>query len=503
MGDVIEKPDGTVYGDGVNIAARLQALAEPGAVTVSDAVRGAVKGKVRANFEDRGEQAVKNIADPVRVYKVGPEDAVSTKPKSTAGETGLSLPDKPSIAVLPFTNMSGDPDQEYLTDGITEDIITELARFGSLFVIARNSSFSYKNKSPDVRQVGKELGVRYVLEGSIRRAGNRIRVTGQLIDALTGNHLWAEKYDRVIEDIFAVQEEITQSIVAAIAPQIDAEERAKARRRRPDSLSAYELAQRSRADGFEAIKKSDFELWERALSGARKALALDPRSLFALQTVAVMQGVYLFMFMGAGPDAQTRWREGAAAATKLIELDPSGSTGYAWMATFLSLAGRASEAWSNARRAVALNSNDVSALRQLAYVELMEGRPELALEHAQQAARLSPLDPLQYVTNAVRAGSCFFLRKHDEGLEYALLSVGAAPNWPSSHLNHVMVAVGAGDLTAASSALEAARRLAPEYIQRRLDGESAYRTPDGVRRSTLAFRIAAGLEDPSAADELR
>ena len=181
LGDVIEKADGTVYGDGVNIAARLQALAEPGGITVSDAVRGAVRGKVAARFDDQGEQTVKNIADPVRAFAVraeGPVPATATQARPAVGQIDLSLPDKPSIAVLPFANMSGDPEQEYFTDGITEDIITELSRFHSLFVIARNSSFSYKGQSPDMRRVGKELGVRYVLEGSIRKSAQRIRVTG-------------------------------------------------------------------------------------------------------------------------------------------------------------------------------------------------------------------------------------------------------------------------------------------------------------------------------------
>ena len=245
LGDIIEKSDGTIYGDGVNIAARLEGLAEPGGITVSESIRTAVKGKVSAGFEDQGEQKVKNIPEPVRAYRVVREDGAAPKAKSAAGEIDLSLPDKPSIAVLPFANLSGDPEQEYFTDGITEDVITELSRFHSLFVIARNSTFTYKGKAVDVRTVAKELGVRYVLEGSIRRAANRIRVTAQLIDALTGNHIWAEKYDRVLEDIFAVQEELTRSIVTAIAPQIQVAEQSKVRRRRPTNLSAYEIAVRA------------------------------------------------------------------------------------------------------------------------------------------------------------------------------------------------------------------------------------------------------------------
>jgi adenylate cyclase len=230
LGDVIEKADGTIYGDGVNIAARLEGLAAPGGITISDAVHGAVRGKVAASFADQGEQQVKNISHPVRAFAVRADGGSAPKPVRAAGEIDLSLPDKPSIAVLPFANMSGDPEQEYFTDGITEDIITELSRFQSLFVIARNSSFTYKGKAVDVRQISKELGVRYVVEGSIRRSGNRVRVTAQLIDSFSGNHLWAEKYDRVLEDIFAVQEEVTACIVSAIAPQVDAAEALRARR---------------------------------------------------------------------------------------------------------------------------------------------------------------------------------------------------------------------------------------------------------------------------------
>jgi len=204
LGDVIEKADGAVYGDGVNIAARIESLADPGGVAVSDAVRAAVRGKVPAGFDDLGKQTVKNIAQPVRVYRLRPAGPGETKPAPPVGHIDLSLPDKPSIAVLPFANMSADPEQEFFVDGVTEDIITELSRFHSLFVIARNSTFTYKGKAVDVRTVSKELGVRYVLEGSIRRAGDRIRVTTQLVDALTGSHVWAEKYDRDVEDVFAV-----------------------------------------------------------------------------------------------------------------------------------------------------------------------------------------------------------------------------------------------------------------------------------------------------------
>src|SRR5262245_49622464 len=218
LGDIIVEGD-DIFGDGVNVAARLQEIAAPGGICISGRVHEDVRDRLDTAFDDGGTQTLKNIARPVQVWRW--QHGMEVLPKATPAPTALLLPEKPSIAVLAFLNMPGAPEQEYFTDGVTEDIITELSRFHSLFVIARNSSFSYKGRSPDVRQVGKDLGVRYVVEGSIRRSSDRIRVTGQLIDTLTGNHIWAERYDRVLEDIFAVQEEVTRAIVAAIAPQIE------------------------------------------------------------------------------------------------------------------------------------------------------------------------------------------------------------------------------------------------------------------------------------------
>lgn len=212
LGDVIEKADGTVYGDGVNIAARLEGLAEPGGITVSDAVQCAVRNRVAAEFEDQGEQTVKNIPHPVRAYRLRVDG--SAVPVSASA-------DKPSIAVLPFENMSGDPEQEYFADGMVEDIITALSHFKQLVVIARNSTFTYKRRAVDVRQVAKELGVRYVLEGSVRKAARRVRISGQLIDAASGAHMWAERFDGDLEDVFDLQDQITAKVVAAIEPQIN------------------------------------------------------------------------------------------------------------------------------------------------------------------------------------------------------------------------------------------------------------------------------------------
>ncbi len=239
LGDVIEKDDGTVYGDGVNIAARLEALAEPGGISVSGSVYDSVEGKIDVSLEFAGEHEVKNVARPLRAYRVVTESA-----KPTATEAPLALPDKPSIAVLPFNNLSDDTDQEYFADGIAEDLITELSRLRWLLVTARNSTFSYKGQSPDVREVGHDLGVRYVVEGSVRKGGERVRITAQLIDAATGNHIWAERYDRDLADTFALQDEITETLVATLQGEVGEFERERAHRKPPESLDAWDSYQR-------------------------------------------------------------------------------------------------------------------------------------------------------------------------------------------------------------------------------------------------------------------
>ncbi|MHC4611210.1 MAG: adenylate/guanylate cyclase domain-containing protein, partial [Planctomycetota bacterium] len=242
LGDVVIDGD-DIHGDGINVAARLEGLAAPGGICISAAVYDQVRDRLELAFEDLGEQEVKNIDRPVRVWRWTTDASVTTGGLATADKQ-LSLPDKPSIAVLSFVNMSGDPEQEFFSDGMAEEIITALSRYRWFFVIARNSSFTYKGRAVDVTQVGQELGVRYVLEGSVRKAGNRVRVTAQLIDATTGNHIWAERYDRELDDIFALQDEITETIVAAVEPELGVVERERARRKRPENLGAWGSYQR-------------------------------------------------------------------------------------------------------------------------------------------------------------------------------------------------------------------------------------------------------------------
>ena len=263
-GDVIIDGD-DIHGDGVNVAARLEALAEPGAICVSGVAWDQVRGKVAVSADDLGEKRLKNIERPIRVYRIAPETETSERPT-------LPLPDKPSIAVLPFQNMSGDPEQEYFSDGVTEDIITALSRLRGFFVIARNSSFTYKGKSSDVRQVGRELGVRYILEGSVRKSGDRLRITAQLIDAISGNHLWAERYDRDLADIFSVQDEVTEGVVASIEPELYMAENLRSRTKAPANLDAWDLVMRAMSH----LGKSTESDGRAAIDFLEQAVGRDP-----------------------------------------------------------------------------------------------------------------------------------------------------------------------------------------------------------------------------------
>jgi TolB-like protein/class 3 adenylate cyclase len=513
LGDLIVEGE-DLYGDGVNVAARLEAEAPPGGIVVSRAIREAVEGRLKAKLHALGELALKNIERPIRAFRVEWDAAdwktmeVDTPPPAIPADpttSTLVLPDKPSIAVLPFSNMSSDPEHEYFTDGITEDIITELSRFRSLFVSARNSSFSYKNKSPDLRQVGRELGVRYVLEGSIRRASNRIRVTGQLIDTLTGNHIWAERYDRVLEDIFAVQEEVTLAIVAAIAPQIDSTERSKASRRRPDNLSAYEIALRARAHGLEAVGKADQMLLEQSILEAQEALAIDPGSVQALQALAYSYGTALLLRSAVDPEyalGQAAW-----ATTRAIELDGTNAYSYA-LRSLAVLRGRQFDRYADAladvRRAHQMNPNDTYVLRVLAALEAGVGEPERGIEHALEVLRLNPRDPHIHITYNLLTWMSFGAKQYAEGVGWGSRALNNMPNMIQAHTDYVCCLVGTGEIDKARTAFGKFRKLAPpEYVRRVLEGSSTFGRPADRSRYLTFLHIAAGLEDPSAADALR
>ncbi len=382
LGDVMEKADGSIYGDGVNIAARLQALAEPGGVTVSDAVKSALRGKVAATFEDRGEQHVKNIAEAVRAYRLLPPGAVPSRP--AGAKDAPALPDKPSIAVLPFVNMSADPEQEYFADGITEDIITDVSGVSGLFVIARNSSFVFKKQSVDVKEVGRRLGVRHVLEGSVRKAGKRVRVTAQLIDAQTGGHLWAERYDRDVEDIFAVQDEVTRHIVEALKVRLTPNERVRREGRGKINAEAYDLLAKARSTVYRFTAESVLEC--RKLLD--RALQLDPDFSRAYALLAMAHGAeYLNNWNGADLDHIRRAVDFALKAREKDENEPRAHQALAMMKLLLR---EYEEAERAAERAIELDANFDGGYVTLGQIHDFTGRHESAIGLFEQAMRLDP-----------------------------------------------------------------------------------------------------------------
>jgi adenylate cyclase len=384
LGDVIVEGD-DLYGDGVNIAARIEALADAGGVFVSNTVRDQVRDRLPFVFEDLGEQKVKNITRPVRVYRV--RDAAA----KAAASPALPLPDKPSIAVLSFTNMSGDPEQEFFADGIAEDIITALSKSRSLFVIARNSTFTYKGKSAAVKDIGRDLGVRYVLEGSVRKAANRVRVTAQLIEATTGGHLWAERYDRDLADVFAVQDEITLNVSAAIQPALERSERERVSRKLPESLDAWECYHR----GMWHFANYEATELEQARSFLQRAIELDAR--FA-QAYAMLARTYLRESNIFRPELRPQYIPRALDyARRAIAIDPTDASGHAALVSPLLVnSGRHAEGIVAADLAVSLDPNSAAAYGDQGNA-LSPGAADLATRSsrcARTAMRLSPFDPI-------------------------------------------------------------------------------------------------------------
>jgi adenylate cyclase len=391
LGDVIEKADGTVYGDGVNIAARLEGLAAPGGITVSESVRTAVRTKVGANFDDQGEQKVKNIPEPVRAYRVKVEGDTASTPSSAVGEIEPSLPDKPSIAVLSFANMSGDPEQEYFSDGITEDIITDLSKLSGLLVIARNSTFTYKGRSVDVRQIGREFKVTHVLEGSVRRAGGRVRITAQLLDSATGHHVWAERYDRNLGDIFALQDEITREIVAALDVKLLRGEQAMVWRqslRSPEALDAYYR-------GLDYVNRITREANGQAVHCFDQVIRLEPDSPLGYLGMAWTHlSASRYGWSDSAPESLNR---AAKLARKALELDELCADAHALLGYYHLLAHAHDQAIAAGERSVELNPNHADNAANLACSYAVSGRPVEAIALMQRAIRLSPIYPTWYL----------------------------------------------------------------------------------------------------------
>ncbi|MEM7216456.1 MAG: adenylate/guanylate cyclase domain-containing protein [Pseudomonadota bacterium] len=382
LGDVIVDGD-DIYGDGVNLAARLETLAEPGGILVSDIVYQSVHKKIDASFADMGEQKVKNISEPQRTYRIDADKPPVTL-NSNKGEPS-SVQDKPSIAVLAFTNMSGDPEQEYFSDGISEDIITELSRFQELFVIARNSSFSYKGKSTKVQDIGKDLGVTYVVEGSVRKSGKRLRITVQLIEAATGNHIWAERYDRELEDMFELQDEITQTIVRVLPLRLQGALVERARKKPSENLTAYECFLRAQ-NLYDHTSRHARE----ALEQLETAIRIDPKFAQAFALTAYVHAYSVFTLSPIGDDPTIVARKNIVRALDLGEGDHYV---HAMACEVFMVCGEHDLAEIHSDKALALNPNEIFALLEKGVLLNYSGNSKEAVEHLQMALAHDPLAP--------------------------------------------------------------------------------------------------------------
>lgn len=421
VGDIIIE-DEDIFGDGVNVAARLEALAEPGGICVSGRVEEDVHGKLDTAFEDIGEQRLKNIARPVRVYRVRPGGAVNA-----SAPPALSFPDKPSIAVLPFQNMSGDPDQEYFADGIVEEITTALSRFKNLFVIARNSSFTYKGKAVDVKQVGRELGVRYVLEGSVRKVANRVRITAQLIDAVTGMHLWADRFDGAIEDIFDLQDQVTTSVVGAITPTVEQAEIERAVLKPTESLDAYDHYMRGIASQYQWTNEATNE----ALRHYYKAIELDPK--FALAHALATCCYSWRKVNGWSTNPAREITETKRLAERAAQLGQDDAQVMCWSGAALAfVVGQVDEGVALVDRALRLNPNLMDAWVSSGLVRLVLGEWDMAIDHFARAMRLSPFDPLLFMMQSGIAAGHFYTGRYDEAAAWAAKAIGANPKNPTA-----------------------------------------------------------------------
>ncbi|MFD0466548.1 adenylate/guanylate cyclase domain-containing protein [Microvirga aerilata] len=382
IGDIIIEEDGDIYGDGVNVAARLEQLATPGGIWVSGKVYEEIRGKLPLSFEDKGEQQVKNIAKSIRVYNVSiasPQHTTFDSPHTT-----LSPPDMPSIAVLPFSNMSGDPEREFLADGMTEDLITGLSRLRWLLVISRTSTFVYKGKGIDVRQVARDLNVRYILEGSVRTSGKHIRITGQLIDAESGKHIWAERYDRLLEDVFAVQDEITENVVAAIEPHLYAEEGYRAQSKPPESVTTWGLVVSALTLSNKATRKSN----EEAQVLLRRAISLEPSYARAYAVLSWATWWQTFCYWRPGEEG---FREMGELAKHALAIDPSEPWGMMTYGFYLSTMGHHDRALEQMNGALGFNPSWALGRTMYGVALLRAGYFAEAVTETGKAIRMSPL----------------------------------------------------------------------------------------------------------------
>jgi TolB-like protein/class 3 adenylate cyclase/Flp pilus assembly protein TadD len=481
VGDVMVEGD-DLMGDGVNIAARLESIAAAGGISVSRAVHEQVRDRIDVAFDDKGEIALKNIARPVQVFSVAGAKQAAESP---AAAPPLALPDKPSIAVLPFQNMSGDPEQEHFADGMVEDIITGLSRSRALLVIARNSSFTYKGKAVDIKQVGRELGVRYVLEGSVRKSGNRVRITGQLIDAATGAHLWADRFDGLLEDIFDLQDRVASSVIGAISPQLERAEIERAQRKPTESLQAYDYYLRALAASYRFTREANLEIIELT----RAASAIDPQ--FALPYALAVFSFTQRKAFGWNTNIADEISETRRLAARAIELDRDDARVLA-MAGFglCYVVGEVEEAAVLLARAIQLDPNLVLARTWMGWTKVYLGDTDGAIEQLEVALRVNPLDPLRHTISTAMAYAHFFAGRNDEASALATDVVRQQPNFvPGQRIMMACHAV-AGRIDEARQACAAALRIDPTQRISVSNARAPFRRPQDIDKLEGAFRIA-------------
>jgi TolB-like protein/class 3 adenylate cyclase/tetratricopeptide (TPR) repeat protein len=453
LGDVVEESDGDLMGDGVNIAARLEGVAAPGGICLSEDAYRQVRDRLNEEFDDLGEQTLKNIVRPVRVYQV--QLGTMSQP-ATSAPADLSLPDKPSLAVMPFANLSGDPEQEYFADGITEDIITALSHIPSLFVIARNSSFAYKGKAVDIRRIGRELGVRYVLEGSVRKAGRRLRITGQLAEAESGVHLWADRFDSSVEDVFDLQDRVTMAVAGAIEPSITQAEIRRANRKPTENLQAYDWLLRALGE-HQLFSREGVD---RAMQMARRAIELDPRYAHACAYIA--SWIQLRKIYGWMEDEAAETAEGVRFAHLAVQLEPNDSLVLTEAAFALGHLNRdlvTAIPWFD--RAIALNPNSAMAFGRGAIVRNFAGDYITAADHADRAMRLSPFDSYSFAFSLARAMSHLFQRQLPEAVAWLRKAAQQNPRHIPTFLFLGSALAHAGQIEEAGAAIRRLLELQP------------------------------------------
>ena len=455
VGDIIIEGD-DIFGDGVNVAARLEALAEPGGILVSRVVYEQVRDKLSFGFDDMGEQTVKNIARPIGVHRVSLADhtARASGRAVVTAENEFQVSDRPSIAVLPFNNMSGDPEQEYFADGISEDIITGLSKLRWFFVIARNSSFAYRGKAIDVKRAARELGVRYVLEGSVRKGGNRLRITAQLIDAATGNHIWADRYDGELADVFDLQDEITKKVVAAIEPKLLEVEALRSQGRSPEDLGAWD-----------AVMQTNSVLWRLTKPDIEAAVAMLGSATERYPNYAPAHSLFafalLFRAITVGVSGSEDTKKAVRCASRAAELDdgdPWAHLALGWAAFLLR---RLHDAEVAFKRALDINPNFAAAHGHLGQTLACDGQPEAAISHLEQALRMSPHDPQNIFVYTGFSVAHYLTGNYSQAVTFGHKAVQLRPGFTGGHRIYIASLAQAGQIEKARDALERLKEIQP------------------------------------------